>query len=192
MAIKTREKLIDVARQLFARNGVSNTTINDIAAASSKGRRTFYTYFKNKLEIYNAVLESESERLVASLREITITSEPIEDRLRQYLRFRLEHNSIQAETQYKSWFKLDRRRFDKVTQLVSEKENELLSALLEKGCQQGVFRPERCELLMGFINQSISMAMIPQATEAEREAREKIFNNLIEFVVSDVCVEKKD
>lgn len=33
---KTREMLIDVARQLFARMGVDNTTMNDIALASKK------------------------------------------------------------------------------------------------------------------------------------------------------------
>ena len=45
---KTRDMLIDVARQLFAKDGVENTTMNDIAKASNKGRRTLYTYFKNK------------------------------------------------------------------------------------------------------------------------------------------------
>ncbi|MCI6877121.1 MAG: TetR family transcriptional regulator, partial [Parabacteroides sp.] len=39
---KTRERLVEVARQLFARSGVENTTMNDIAQASSKGRRTLY------------------------------------------------------------------------------------------------------------------------------------------------------
>ena len=43
---KTRAKLVDVARQLFAKNGVDDTTMNDIAVASKKGRRTLYTYFK--------------------------------------------------------------------------------------------------------------------------------------------------
>ena len=45
---KTRAKLVDVARQLFAKNGVDDTTMNDIAVASKKGRRTLYTYFKSK------------------------------------------------------------------------------------------------------------------------------------------------
>ena len=49
---KTRDMLVDVARQLFARMGVDNTTMNDIAQASKKGRRTLYTYFKSKNEIY--------------------------------------------------------------------------------------------------------------------------------------------
>ena len=45
---KTKAKLVDVARQLFAKMGVENTTMNDIALASKKGRRTLYTYFKSK------------------------------------------------------------------------------------------------------------------------------------------------
>ena len=60
---KTRHKLVDVARQLFAKNGLENTTMNDIARASGKGRRTLYTYFKSKEDVYYAVIESELERL---------------------------------------------------------------------------------------------------------------------------------
>ena len=51
---KTRAKLVDVARQLFAKNGVDDTTMNDIAVAYKKGRRTLYTYFKSKEDIYMA------------------------------------------------------------------------------------------------------------------------------------------
>ena len=68
--VKTRDKLIDIARQLFAHKGIENTTINDIAQAADKGRRTIYTYFKNKKEIYNAVVESESEKVVIKLTEV--------------------------------------------------------------------------------------------------------------------------
>lgn len=76
MASKTREKLIEVARQLFAHKGVAHTTMNDIAAASAKGRRTIYTYFRNKKEIYNAVLEEESDRMVDALREVVDSGAP--------------------------------------------------------------------------------------------------------------------
>ena len=48
---KTKAKLVDVARQLFAKMGVENTTMNDIALASKKGRRTLYTYFKSKAQL---------------------------------------------------------------------------------------------------------------------------------------------
>lgn len=67
---KTRQKLIDIARQLFAKNGIANTTMNDIAVASGKGRRTLYTYFNSKEEVYSAVIESELERLSDKLDEV--------------------------------------------------------------------------------------------------------------------------
>ena len=67
---KTRQKLVDVARQLFAKNGIANTTMNDIAVASGKGRRTLYTYFSRKEDVYYAVIESELDRLSERLDEV--------------------------------------------------------------------------------------------------------------------------
>lgn len=104
MVIKTREKLIDVARQLFAHKGIENTTMNDIATASDKGRRTIYTYFKNKREIYNAVIERESEQLIKKLREVmALPLGPIE-KLEKFISVRFEiienttfhHDSIRS------------------------------------------------------------------------------------------------
>ena len=67
---KTRNHIIDIARQLFAKKGLDNTTMNDIAQTSGKGRRTLYTYFKNKEEVYYAVIESELERLSERMDEV--------------------------------------------------------------------------------------------------------------------------
>ena len=51
---KTKELLIESARKVFARMGVQQATMNDIAEESQKGRRTLYTYFKSKEDVYNA------------------------------------------------------------------------------------------------------------------------------------------
>ena len=68
-SIKTKQMLLEKARQLFAKSGFENTTMNDIAEASQRGRRTLYTYFSNKKEIYNACIESELEGLYVQLQE---------------------------------------------------------------------------------------------------------------------------
>ena len=85
MVYKTRERLIEVARQLFVHKGLENTTMNDIANASEKGRRTIYTYFKNKKEIYNAVLEHESDSMVAALKKIAESDLPPDVKLTRFL-----------------------------------------------------------------------------------------------------------
>ena len=61
MSNNTRSELIEVARQLFATQGFDNTTMNEIAAKSGKGRRTLYTYFKSKSEVFMAVVETETD-----------------------------------------------------------------------------------------------------------------------------------
>jgi AcrR family transcriptional regulator len=78
---KTRQHFIDVARQLFAKNGMERTTMNDIAIQSGKGRRTLYTYFCRKEDIYMAVIESELERLSDKLDEVAAKRMPPQEKI---------------------------------------------------------------------------------------------------------------
>ena len=127
--VRTRELLIDVARQLFARQGVAATTMNDIAEASGKGRRTIYTYFKNKNEIYWAVVEAESKHLYARLEGLTNRDLPPEEKLLNYINIRLEavkeavvrNGTLRAEFFRDIW------------------EVALLRSILSEGVEQGVF-----------------------------------------------------
>lgn len=188
MVVKTREKLIDVARQLFAHKGVANTTMNDIAAASEKGRRTIYTYFKNKKEIYNAVLESESDRMVTSLREIVAQDAPVEVRLRRFLLSRLEHGRTisSAYTSLKTWLKFDVRRMERIHRLVAEKEHAMLDTLLREGVALGTFDARRCDLLDGFVNQCISGLDLSNIDSAGSADYVKAHEAFVDFVISDI------
>ncbi|MBQ9076316.1 MAG: TetR/AcrR family transcriptional regulator [Muribaculaceae bacterium] len=154
MVIKTREKLIDVARQLFAHKGIENTTMNDIATASDKGRRTIYTYFKNKREIYNAVIERESEQLVSRLREVVNMEIPPVEKLEKFLllRFEIIKDAIVRHDSLLSFFTWDLRRVDRIRRLASAKEDEILNAILVDGVKQGVFRAEQAKMAPTLIN----------------------------------------
>lgn len=151
MASKTREKLIDVARQLFARKGVENTTMLDIANASDRGRRTIYTYFKNKREIHQAVLESESEQIVAAQRAILEGPGTWSDKLSRLLHTRFEVSSWPAgmpggqpvpESETQTRPLIERfyiRRAQKTRRLAALKEVEILQAILDGGVEAGEF-----------------------------------------------------
>lgn len=45
---RTRQKLLDAAKGLFAEKGLDFTTINDITERADVGKGTFYYHFKNK------------------------------------------------------------------------------------------------------------------------------------------------
>ena len=92
--VKTRDKLIDIARQLFAHKGIENTTMNDIAIAAEKGRRTIYTYFKNKRDIYNAVVETESDKVLSKLSEIAKLQIPADEKLMEFIFF--SHHALKS------------------------------------------------------------------------------------------------
>ncbi|MFZ0471440.1 MAG: helix-turn-helix domain-containing protein, partial [Bacteroidales bacterium] len=72
----TRDMIIGVAAGLFGTVGLRQTTMEIIAAAAGRGRRTVYMYFSNKAEIYEAVVEGELNRIINPLREIAASEGP--------------------------------------------------------------------------------------------------------------------
>lgn len=141
MVKKTREKFIEVARQLFARKGVENTTMNDIASASDKGRRTIYTYFKSKREIFNAVIDNESEQLLQRLRVIVAQPTSAEEKLRQYIDCRLKtmREIVSRNGSLRAGFFRDVRKVDRARAVITRKEATLLIEILREGIDAGVF-----------------------------------------------------
>ena len=133
--VKTKDLMIEVARQLFARVGFTNTTMNDIADASNKGRRTLYTYFRNKDEIFHAVIERELERLWHDLELIRRLPATPEEKILTLLLTHLDkikdlvlrNGSLRAEFFRDIWLvENSRSAFD-------EKEIQQLQDLLEEG-----------------------------------------------------------
>lgn len=55
-AEQTRERVIEAALTLFSRNGYSQTTLAMIAAEAGYSRGPIYWHFRNKDELYEAVL----------------------------------------------------------------------------------------------------------------------------------------
>ncbi|HNT93046.1 MAG TPA: TetR/AcrR family transcriptional regulator [Bacteroidales bacterium] len=73
----TREMIVDVAAGLFATVGLRRTTMETIAAAAGRGRRTLYMYFKNKAEIYDAVVDMEIKKITGPLSNLARSDEPL-------------------------------------------------------------------------------------------------------------------
>ena len=141
MVSKTRQKFIEVARQLFARKGVENTTMNDIASASEKGRRTIYPYFKSKREIYNAVIANETEELLDKLRHIAALEITPQEKLIRYIdcRFSTVSEIVSRNGTLKAGFFRDVRKVDRARKLLVEQESVILKSILKEGKDLGVF-----------------------------------------------------
>lgn len=133
--------LIDVARQLFARLGVDNTTMNDIAVASHKGRRTLYTYFNNKNEVYQAVLETELEQMHKDLQFVANKNLPADEKLLLFFntRFTTIKNVVARNGTLKADFFRDIWRVENVRKSFDRKEIQILKDILNQGVEENVF-----------------------------------------------------
>ncbi len=147
MVLKTRDKLIEVARQLFAKKGEENTTMNDIAVASEKGRRTIYTYFKNKREILNAVVKTESDKIVDKLIDIPNQSIPPDQKLMNFIFIRFEtiKELVYRNGSLRAGFFRDIRKVDRARKATIGKEVSILKQILAEGVEKGIFRIRHIE-----------------------------------------------
>ena len=64
-AEQTRERLLDAAEQVFQRKGVSRTSLEDIAREAGLTRGALYWHFKDKSDVFAAIVDRLNAPLVA-------------------------------------------------------------------------------------------------------------------------------
>jgi TetR/AcrR family acrAB operon transcriptional repressor len=69
-ALATRHLLLDGAELVFAQKGVSHTSLNDIAQAAGVSRGAIYWHFKNKADLFNAMMDRITLPMEAELQQI--------------------------------------------------------------------------------------------------------------------------
>ena len=160
---KTREVLVDVARQLFARMGFQNTTMNDIAQASQKGRRTLYTYFKSKDDVFDAVVEAELDKLVDSLLEVAARRLPADRKLITYIYMRL--HAVKAivfrNGTLRAAFFRDIWRVEKARKKFDLRETEILRDILNDGVNEGLFSITDIDMTAYIIHHALKGLEVP-------------------------------
>lgn len=139
---RTRQSFILVARQLFADYGFQGTTMNAIAEGAGKGRRTLYTYFSTKREVYLAVIQREFQHLFEELETFVNQPLPPLDKLMQYIARR--QNAVYEVVKWNGSLEAEffndiatvehaRIRFDVL-------EQRLIQRILKEGVENGSFR----------------------------------------------------
>ena len=160
---KTRQRLIEVARELFAKNGLEATTMNDIAKASGRGRRTLYTYFRHKEEIYYAVIEEELALLSEKMEGVTKMHAEPEEKIFALI---YTHLSIIRETvlrngSLRAEFFRDIWMVEKVRRTFDAKEHRILHLGPQHGSDKGRFRSENVGLMTDIIRYSVKGLEVP-------------------------------
>ena len=182
---KTKQLLIDAAREVFARLGVTRTTMNDIAEASNKGRRTLYTYFKSKEDVYMAVVSQELELLNVRLKQLMKTKLSPEEKLIEFIYTHLStideiitnNGSLQAD------FFSDIKEVQQVRLRTDVQEMRMLRQLLTEGVEQGCFVDIDVEMATTIIFYSIRGLEVPYTKESVAERMQQRREHIANFII---------
>ena len=183
---KTKAKLVDVARQLFAKMGVENTTMNDISLASKKGRRTLYTYFKSKEDIYMAVVESELDMLSDMMKRVAEKNISPDEKMIEMIYTRLDavKEVVFRNGTLRANFFRDIWRVEKVRKRFDAKEILLFKDVLREGVEKGVFRIDDIDMTAELVHYCVKGIEVPYirghiGAKLDDETRDKYVVNLV-------------
>ncbi|MBP3726127.1 MAG: TetR/AcrR family transcriptional regulator [Bacteroidaceae bacterium] len=160
---RTRQTLVEVARQLFAKNGLEKTTMNDIAQTSGKGRRTLYTYFKNKEDIYVAVIEAELERLSEKMDEVAARKISPQEKIIEliYTHLNMIKESVVRNGNLRAEFFRNIWMVERVRKNFDMFEVDILRKVFAEGKADGVFDIENVNLVADITHYCIKGLEVP-------------------------------
>ena len=160
---KTRNLFVDVGRQLFALKGLEGTTMNDIAVASKKGRRTLYTYFKNKEEIYYAVIETEVERISEKMDEMASRDMDSEQKIVMliYTHLSMIKEAVMRNGNLRAEFFRNIWMVERVRKAFDQDEIEIFRRVLQEGKDKGRLCIENIYLTADIIHYCVKGLEVP-------------------------------
>ncbi|MFM2292971.1 MAG: hypothetical protein RIS29_2784 [Bacteroidota bacterium] len=184
----TKKMLIEVARQLFAEKGKKEVTMNDIAEASKKGRRTLYTYFNNKEEIYRAVIDKELDTIIERLNVVSAQKTEPDVKLTNHIITHLDavkdvvnrNGSLRADF-FHDIYEVERKR-----RKIDVVEIELLKSIIAEGIEKGSFKrmdPNLSSIIIFYAIKGLEVPYIRQNISSEFERNK---NSIVEFVFQGI------
>jgi AcrR family transcriptional regulator len=145
-AARTRRDILDVARAEFTEHGLTGARVDAIAEKTRTTKRMIYYYFGSKEGLYSTVLEQAYAGIRAAEAALDLDAFDPETALRHLIEFTFDYHDahpdfvrlVAVENIHRGQFLA---RMDKI-QDVNAKALKTLSAVLEKGQAQGIFRSD--------------------------------------------------
>lgn len=106
--VRTRQKVLDAARALFAERGYDAATIRDIAKGAGMSTGAVFANFQDKAELFEAVLGQDMARMTDILKGGVVADAPLRERLLGAMsagyHASLDHLPLVQAVVARSWF----------------------------------------------------------------------------------------
>ena len=184
-----RESIVNAAGDIFSKYGYKKTTMDDIAMALGKGKSSIYYYFRNKEEIFQAVLEQEVILLKSKLQKAVNRKKHHKGKLKAYIITRMKgfesminfYNAVKNE--YLSQFEF----IERIRYKYDQEEIAVVQGILEEGVEKGNFRIEDPFLASVVIVTSMKGFEIPlYITGKKGQDIEQIVDKLLKMLFNGI------
>jgi AcrR family transcriptional regulator len=142
---KSREERLDelfrASREVLTEKGVNSFKVKDVADKIGIGRGTLYEFIQTKNDIVFLALERLINEAIRNLQDRTNDSTDPLVTLKAAIRSHLEFISINPKmlwALYQLSTPISKSQFKKIFKLI-DRYNGIFKALIEKGCQDGIF-----------------------------------------------------
>ena len=185
---EVRDIIIDVARNIFARFGYRKTTMDEIAQATHKGKSSIYHYFNSKVDIFQAVVEKESQLLKEEISKAVSRIDSPQKELRVYIITRM--HILKRLGNFYSALKDEYFEHYSFIENMREKyfrdETNLIKDILNRGVKKGIFIVEDLELTAFAIITALKGFEYLWATENNVSKTEKSIDCLLSILFKGI------
>ncbi len=185
---KTKRHLIETARDLFAKKGKDNVTMNEIATASNKGRRTLYTYFKNKEDIYRTAIKFELNLIITDLEDNLNSTISSYAKLKKHLITHLYSTKevVQRNGTLRAAFFRDILEVERYRKELDKAERKIIKDILDEGISNGEFIQCNTDILSIITLNALKGLEVPYIINNISSDLEKNRNEIIDLVFKGI------
>ena len=138
---ETRRALLDAGRHVFAEQGFAGARVDQIAERAGVNKALINYHFGGKAELFEAIIEDFTGRMLAGLRAAIPNDGSPRDQLRSFIRYMAEavaHNPEFPRILISGAIRAESSDFEPPVHVLGVLQT--LGAILERGRQEGVFR----------------------------------------------------
>lgn len=143
-----KEVIINTSREIFARFGFKKTTMDEIARATYKAKSSIYHYFASKEEIFQSVIEKESNTLKEEITKAINQENTPQQKLRAYVltRMRVLNELVNFYIALKDDYLKHFGYIEKLREKYYKDEIKIIENILWEGNNEGIFFIDNVEL----------------------------------------------
>jgi AcrR family transcriptional regulator len=169
--LRQRHEVLDVALRLFSEKGYHNVSMHEIAKEAEFAIGTLYKFFRNKEDLYQALMLQLSDRFHGALKAVAEGNADEVGTLREYVRVKGElfRNNVPAIRLY--FTETRGARFNMTAGLEQEIRKRhrttlsLLASIFERGMNRKIFRRIAAPMYLATALDSIVNALLFQWLE---------------------------